>query len=107
MTLTRALGSALLGMTATGLAAEGLIRTLQPKPRAQVVRHSESTWLGTLHGVPIWRQRDPLYVLRDRPCRDLVGPEGRVVAMIGDSILYMTGTPDHAPLTPPHPLSAA
>lgn len=80
-----------------GVTAEVTIRLWSPAPRTQIIRlhdgHNRVVYQ-EVEGVPLWRQADPAWLaLADPPC--LKAPETRrTLALTGDSILYITGTPD-------------
>lgn len=84
-----------VGALLAALSAELVVRVVQPTPRTQVVRTAELSQveLLELYGQPVWRVTEPEQRgLYDRPCRELVGEQGRVVVLVGDSILYMTSS---------------
>jgi hypothetical protein len=93
--LARGLGLFALFLLTVGGVAEVVVRQVKPTPRTQVLRADElnQVELLELHGEPVWRVTEPdQRSLYDRSCRELVGEQGRVVVLVGDSILYMTGT---------------
>lgn len=77
---------------------EGGVRVADPTPRTQVVRFlgaAEHLRVETVEGAPVfWQDAAGWRALRLRDCRAEVGPDGLVVALVGDSILYLSDVDD-------------
>lgn len=83
------IGAASLALAVTVVLAEGLVRVVNPTPRAQVVRPATSLQsVEVVDGVPLWRAGIDDAALRNEGCP---GPGTFDVALAWDSIGYDTG----------------